>query len=160
MTEEKKSNISQGEYLDLFEKAMLKLAMAVDREMGEERILIYFEQLHVYSIEEIQVAVNQAIHDEEFSVIPPVGKLIRIIEDARKEKGERWPALRLEHFEKWPEITNERVKELIQPFYDKLNKIEEELSPEEREERWKRNREKLKVQGNLVRRNAEPVEPT
>jgi hypothetical protein len=80
-----KSQITPDEYLDLFEKAMKKLSLAVDKPMGEARTLIYFEQLHTYSIEEIQAAVDQAIHDEEYSQIAPVGKLIRYIEEAREE---------------------------------------------------------------------------
>ena len=158
MGNQKESNISPDEYLDLFEKAMKKLAMAVDKEMGEGRYLIYFEQLHPYSIEEIQAAVDQAIHDEEYNVIPAVGKLIRYIEEAREERREHWP--RLEFKEEWPTILPERLRELIQPFYDKLEKQKRELSPRERETKWKDNKEKLQKQISLVKRNAEPAEPT
>jgi len=149
----KESNISPAEYLDLFKKAIKKLAMAVDKEMGEERYIIYFEQLHVYQIEEIQAAVDQAIHDEEYNVIPTVGKLIRLIEDGRRENKERWPTLKLEHFENWPTISNERLKELVQPFYDKFNEIDKELSPEDREMRSKEKKEILKHQAKLINLN-------
>jgi hypothetical protein len=152
---QKGSSISPDEYLELFKGAMKKLAMAVDKEMGEARYLIYFEQLHTYGIEEIQAAVDQAIHNEEYNVIPTVGKLIRYIEDAREEQGERWP--KLEFKEEWPTMTSERLKELIQPFYDRLAKQEKELK-ERRETSWKKNKKILEGQINLVKLNADPAE--
>jgi len=151
----KGSNTSQNEYLDLFNQAMKKLAMAFDKVMGEARTLIYFEHLHIYNIEEIQAAVNQAIHEEEYSVIPPVGKLIRYIEDARAESRERWP--QLEFKEEWPMTPPERVRELIQPFYDKLANQEKELR-ERRETLWEKNKEILRGQTNLVKLNADPAD--
>lgn len=144
------------EYIDQFGGLMKKLAVATGKEMPEARTLIYFEHLHTYTIEEIQAAVNQAIHEEEFSVIPTVGKLIRYIEDARREKAGRWP--QLEFKEEWPTTPPERVKELIQPFYDKLAKQEKALSEAEREEAWKKNKEKLLKQADLVKQNADPGE--
>jgi hypothetical protein len=149
----KELNIKPDEYLDLFKKAMKKLAMAVDKEMGEERYLIYFEQLHVYQIEEIQAAVDQAIHDEQYNVIPAVGKLIRIIEDAREERSERWPVLKLEHFEDWPTISDERLKELVRPFYEKLDKQKKEFSTGEREARAEENKKILRQQAKLINLN-------
>jgi hypothetical protein len=153
---EGRSNISPDEYLDLFEKAMKKLAIAVDKEMSEPRYLIYFEHLSSYSIEDIQYAVNRAIHEEKFSVIPPVGKLIKFIEELKMERREWWP--KLEYHETWPDTPPERVRELIQPFYDKLAKQEKALSEAEREEAWKRNKEKLLKQADLVKQNADPGE--
>lgn len=149
----KELNIGPDEYLDLFKKAMKKLAMAVDKEMGEERFLIYFEQLHIYRIEEIQAAVDQAIHDEEYNVIPTVGKLIRLIEDARRENREQWPTLKLEYLENWPTISDERLKELVRPFYEKIDKQKKELSPEESEARSEEKKKILKGQAKLITRN-------
>jgi hypothetical protein len=74
-----------SEYLGLFERAMKKLALAFDKEMPKERFLIYFEHLSKYTIEEIQYAVNRAIREEEYNVIPPVGRLIKYIEEMREE---------------------------------------------------------------------------
>lgn len=119
---QKESSISPSEYLDLFEKSMKKLAMAVDKDMGEGRYLIYFEQLHGYSIEEIQAAVDQAIHDEEYNVIPAVGKIIHYIERAKRERAERYNPFQIEF--KREEILPERLRELIKPFYDKLAAID------------------------------------
>lgn len=152
-----KLSISPDEFIELFEKAMTKLAMSVDKEMGEERSLIYFEQLRKYKIEEIQAAVNQAIHDNEFNLIPTVGKLIRYIEDNREERREKWP--RLEHLEKWPEISDERLKELLQTIYKELEGKGQVLSGEEREKKWKENKERLQKQISLVKQNAGRAEP-
>lgn len=152
---QKGSSISPDEYFDLFGKAMKKLTIAFDKQMSEARLVIYFEHLSSYSIEDIQHAVNRAIHEEEFSVIPPVGKLIKFIEESKAERRERWP--RLEFKEEWPTTPSERVRELIQPFYDKLAKQEKALSEAEREEAWKRNKEKLLKQADLVKQSADPV---
>lgn len=144
------------EYIDQFGGLMKKLAVAMGKEMPEARTLIYFEHLHTYTIEEVQAAVDEAIHEEEFSVIPPVGKLIKFIEESKTERRERWP--RLEFKEEWPTTPPERVKELIQPFYDNLAKQEKELSEAERQERWKKNKEKLLKQADIVKQSADPTE--
>lgn len=157
MENKKESNINRKEYLELFEKAMKKLAMAVDKVMGEERYFIYFEQLHKYPIEEIQVAVDQAIHDEEFSVIAPVGKLIRYIEDAREERRLRFRPVMIEHEERWPEVSEEVREKYIKPLMKKF-RMDEEKTREEKETQWKDRKEELKSQLNLVKRSAEPAE--
>jgi hypothetical protein len=154
----KESNISREEYLELFEKAMKKLALAIDKVMGEERYFIYFEQLHKYPIEEIQAAVDQAIHDEEFSVIPPVGKLIRYIEDAREERRLRFRPVMIEYQEQWPEVSQVVREKYIKPLMEKLG-MNEGKTPEEKETRWKERKEELRKQVSLVKRTAEPVEP-
>lgn len=155
MEKEKGSNTTPGEYLDLFNKAMRKLAMAVNQEMGKERHLIYFEQLHGYRIEEIQAAVDRAIHDEEFSVVTPVGKLIRYIEEARREGSEDLGAIQIQYRER--EITSERLKELLKPLYDKWG-MSIEPTEEERRAQWEERKRKLKAQANLVKQTADPVE--
>lgn len=155
MEKQKESSISSDKYFNLFGKAMKKLAMAVDKEMGEARLLIYFEHLHTYKIEEIQAAVDDLIHDEEFNVIPTVGKLIRYIEDARREKWNIYNPFQIES--KREEISSERLKELLRPFYEKLA-MAEEREREERELQWQKNKEKLQGQANLVKLNADPVE--
>ena len=154
MENQKGSNINLNEYLDLFKGAMKKLAMAVDKEMGEARLLIYFEHLHTYKIKEIQAAVDDLIHDEEFNVIPTVGKLIRYIEDARREKWNIYNPFQIES--KREEISSERLRELLKPFRDKLVAAEER-EREERELRWQKNKEKLEGQVNLMKVNADPA---
>lgn len=155
MGNQKESNISPDEYLDLFEKAIKKLAMAIDKVMGEGRYLIYFEKLHSYSIEEIQAAVDQAIHDEQYNVIPAVGKLIRYIEEARREVADQYNHFQIEF--KRDEISSERIRELLRPFHDKLAAVEQK-EREERELRWQKNKEKLEGQAKLVKLNADSVE--
>lgn len=157
---ENEKKLSQSEYLDLFEKAMKKLAIAFDKEMSEGRFLIYFENLCSYSIEDIQYAVNRAIREEEYNIIPPVGRLIRYIEELNEKKREMAYNL-LNYNEKWPIVSIEKVREIVKPFYDKVMKHEKILSEEEREKKWKENKEKLQrqiKQITIVKENVESAE--
>ena len=147
MEKQKGSNINPDKYLDLFKGAIKKLAMAVDREMGEERYLIYFEKLHIYQIEEIQDAVDKAIHYEEYNVIPAVGKLIRYIEDERRERGGQYNTFQIES--KPEDLPPGRLKELLKPLQDKFAALEKK-EREERELRQK-NKEKLKKQAEILK---------
>lgn len=152
---QKPSSISPDEYFDLFGKAMKKLAESVEKIMGEGQLLIYFEQLCRYQIGEIQTAVNEAIRGNLFSVIVPVGKLIRYIEDVRRERWEQYNPFQIEF--KRDEISSERLRELLKPFRDKLA-MAEDREREERELKWQKNKEKLQGQTKLVKLNADPVE--
>lgn len=120
-----KSQITPNEYLDLFENAMKKLSIAADKPMGEARTLIYFEHLHVYSMEEVQAAVNRAIHEEEYSQIAPVGKLIRYIEEEREtQRNTMRSRTDLIEIENNPgAISPERAKQIIKEVNAKIREI-------------------------------------
>jgi len=150
---QKESNINPEQYWDAFKEIIKYIEEAMEKEFSAGRVAIYLEHLQDYSIEEIWEGVKKAIHEETYSKIPPVGKIIAVIEEAHEEKRDRWP--RLEHIEPWPDTPPERVRELVKPFYDKLAKQEKELSGEERETRWKENKEKLQRQISLVKLNAD-----
>jgi hypothetical protein len=126
------------------------------KEFSEQRVAIYLEHLQSYSLEDIWEAVKKAIHEETYSQIPPVGKIIAMIEETNEEKTERWP--RLEFKEEWPDTPIEKVRQLIQPFYDKLEK-QKKSSEEERQTKWKDSKDRLQKQISLVKRNVGPVEP-
>lgn len=150
-----KSQITPDEYLDLFEKAMKKLSLAVDKPIGEERTLIYFEQLHTYPIEEIQVAVDRAIHEEEYSQIAPVGKLIRYIEEAREAERGKLSFLRvgsgllLEERQLSREEGRAEAKKLLTMIDGKISEIEERKQSD-RKVKWEARKKILAGQVRLM----------
>ena len=149
-------SISPEEYLDLFGKAMKKLEKSVEKEMGEERFLIYFEQLHKYTIEEIQDAVDQAIHDQHFSLIMPVGKLIWYIEQARLAKREQYQPMLIDFELKEKILSREEGREeAIKALNFIKEKIKEINLRDEaaRKIRWEQRRKILKGQKALIEMN-------
>lgn len=158
MVRQKESSINPEQYWAQFKEIIKYIEAAMGRDFTEERVAIYLEHLQEFSIEEIWEGAKRAVHEETYSQIPPVGKIIQIIEDNREEKRERWP--RLGYKEEWPDTPIERVKELVQPFYDKLERQKREISEEGRENRWKENKDKLQKQISLVKQNAGPAEKT
>jgi len=66
---------------------MVMLEEAYGKEMTEGRAAIYFEHLRIYSIPEIEGAVNRAIREREF--FPTVATLIKFIEEDHKGRRER-----------------------------------------------------------------------
>lgn len=154
---EKKSNISPEEYWAEFKKIIEYIEEAMGREFSETRVAIYLDHLQKYSIEDIWDGVKVAIQEEAYSQIPPVGKIISFIREAREERGDRWPRLELK--EERPNMTPERVRELLQPFYNRLAEHEKESkeSKERGEILWKTKKENLSKQVPLVKRSADPV---
>jgi hypothetical protein len=59
----KRLNIGPEQYWQGFLKCMAKLEEAYGKEITEGRAAIYFENLQVYSIAEIEEAVNRAIRE-------------------------------------------------------------------------------------------------
>jgi len=151
-----KSQITPNEYLDLFDKAMKKLSLAVDKPIGEARTLIYFEHLHAYSIKEIQEAVDRAIHEEEYSQIAPVGKLVRYIEEGREEtrRGSFLieSAVLLEERSQTREEGKAQAVEALRLVNTKISEIEGK-EKEKRELEWEVKKKILKDQAKLITLN-------
>jgi len=149
-------NISPDEYLDLFNKAMKKLEAAVDKVMGEERMLIYFEQLHKYSIDQIQEAVDMAIHDEEYSQITPVGKIIRYIEEIKEAKWKQYKPICIDFELKTRMLTREENREeaikALKFITEKIQKLEVQEA-DQRKKRWEIRKKIIDSQKNLLRIN-------
>jgi len=123
---------------------MKKLALAFDKEMPKERFLIYFEHLSKYSIEEIQFAVNRAIREEEFNVIPPVGRLIRYIEEMREENY--CPML---EYQKEERMSKEKAMEALNKIFSMIDEKEKQ-NEKDRVIRFEERRERLRRQAKLV----------
>jgi len=123
---------------------MKKLALAFDKEMPKERFLIYFEHLSKYSIEEIQFAVNRAIREEEFNVIPPVGRLIRYIEEMREENY--FPML---EYQKEERMSKEKAMEALNKIFSMIDEKEKQ-NEKDRVIRFEERRERLRRQAKLV----------
>ena len=155
MVEQKESNTSHEQYWAEFKEIIKFIEAAMGKEIPEERVGIYLTFLQEFSIEEIWEAAKQAVREETYSQIPPVGKIVSIIELKHQAKKDRWPSL--EFKEKRSEIMPERLREITKPFWDKLEKLEKE-EQEERQKKCKTNREILEGQIRLVKQNAEPVE--
>lgn len=132
-----------GEYLILFEKAMKKLALAFDKEMPKERFLIYFEHLSKYTIEEIQYAVNRAIREEEYNVIPPVGRLIKYIEEMREENY--FPML---EYQKEERMSKEKAREALNKIFSLIDEKGKQ-NEEKRLIKFEERREQLRKQAKL-----------
>lgn len=152
-----KLQITPNEYLDLFDKAMKKLSLAVDKPIGEARTLIYFEHLHAYSIEEIQAAVNRAIHEEEYPQIPPVGKLVRYIEEEREETRRGSFLMESAAFlEERPQSREEGKTQAVKVLRMIDTKISE-IEGKEKEKRgleWEVKKKILKDQAKLITLNS------
>ncbi|MFB3886318.1 MAG: hypothetical protein ACE144_13930 [Thermodesulfobacteriota bacterium] len=130
---------------------MAELEEAYGKEITEGRAAIYFKELRVYPIMEIEEAINRAIHEQDF--FPPVSMLIRFIEEQREEKRNQWPIFSmtaLEYKEEWPTVPPEKLQAIIKPLMDKW-KIQEQLPEEERRKRREESRVKLEDQKRILK---------
>lgn len=84
-------------YVEEFGKLIKELETAMGQTMTQERGLIYFEHLSIYPIEEVHVGIKTAIHEETYSQIPPVGKIVAVIERFRRKRAEDWPRMMIEY---------------------------------------------------------------
>src|SRR5688572_24797564 len=75
-----------------FANLMMVLTAAFDVPMSPQRTEIFFRALTRFSLEQVKVAVNQAIETLKF--LPKVAELIQIIEGEPGERAERaWQVL-------------------------------------------------------------------
>jgi len=152
---QKESTTNHEQYWAEFKNIIKFIEAAMGKEISEERVAIYLQFLQEFPIGEIWEAVKWAVREETYSQIPPVGKIISIIELKRQAMSERWPMLDLK--EKRSEILPEKIRELTKPFWDKIEKDEKEVG-EIRRQRWIKKKEELKAQTNLVKPSAGPAE--
>src|SRR3972149_843890 len=86
---QRESNINPEQYWADFQQIIKFMEGAMEKEMSEERVVTYLQFLQEFSIEEIWEGVRGAIREEKYSQIPPVGKIISIIEQKHQAKSER-----------------------------------------------------------------------
>lgn len=125
----KRLNTNPEQFWQGFLKCMVKLEEAYGKEMTEGRAAIYFENLRGYSIGEIEGAVNQAILEQEF--FPTVARLIRLLEEQREEKGERWSTLYLKHKEE-SRLSPEEAKKGLEMIYKRLAETDQKAAEEQK----------------------------
>jgi hypothetical protein len=132
---------------------MAKLEEAYGKEITEGRAAVYFENLQMYSIAEIEGAVNRAIREETF--FPTVAMLINLIEEQREEKGERWSTIQLDYREE-DRLSPEEARKGFEMIYKKIEEViqkdseKERIAKEEKKRRWEERKKKLLDQKAIV----------
>lgn len=117
-----------------------------ERDFPSDRMRIWWMILREYSFQQVGDAIARYIKQGE-AYWPQVSDIVRTISEMGRDRAEIYPLL--EHKENYTKISSERLKQILQPLYEKWGMRPQE-SKEEKEERWIKKREELKRQSELI----------
>jgi len=113
------NEVGAKEYWARYSASMKKLLIAKDYELTQERGVIYFEDLHVYPIELIEIVFERA--RKEIKFFPQISEIIKFIEEEKERASER--SMQIPYI-KEERVPIEKQKAAIKLIYERIPDVQ------------------------------------